>query len=240
MRPAPRIPALTFSALLLLAAGPLGAAPSTGPSAEAAPPAVALPPSPSPPAIHENTGEFHLHDGNVEVEMEGRDHHVVTILSGPRSYIGLALLDLTPELREFYTGSKDSGVLVSSVEADSPAAKAGLRVGDVIVKVGGESVSHPWEIARAIRRSEAGQKVSLEISRDKKLKTLEAVVAKREETRHEIRIPEVGGPGWTGRTEEWAERMSERVDRALARTEEKLGRIDERLKELERRWEATK
>jgi membrane-associated protease RseP (regulator of RpoE activity) len=244
MRSALRRPGFTILALQLLAAGSLGAAPQAAPPpappAHAASPAVATPPPPPPPGVEENGGGFHLHDRDVDVEMEGGDHDVITIVRGPHSYIGVRLLDLTPELRELYTGSKDSGVLVSSVEADSPAAKAGIRVGDVVVKVGGESVSRAWEIGRAIRRKEAGQTVKLEVRRGKDLKSFEAAVAERKGTRREIRIPDLGGPGFTGRTEEWAERISEQVERALARTEEKLRRIDERLKELERRWEATK
>ncbi len=243
MRHAPRLLDLAIPALLLLATGPLGAAPQAAPPvppAHAVSPPEPPPPPPPPSGIQENRGELHLHDRDVDIEMDGGDHDVITVLRGPRSYIGLTLLDLTPELRELYTGSKDSGVLVSSVEPDGPAAKAGIRVGDVIVKIGGESVSRTGEISRAIRRTEAGQKLRLEVRRGKELKAFEVTVADRKGTRREIRIPEPGGPGWSGWTEEWAERLSERVERALARTEEKLRRIDERLKELERRWEATK
>src|SRR3954449_6982705 len=48
---------------------------------------------------------------------------------GKGAFIGVSVVDLTPELREFFGASKDSGVLVSSVADKGPAAKAGVRVG---------------------------------------------------------------------------------------------------------------
>jgi membrane-associated protease RseP (regulator of RpoE activity) len=228
MRSVLRRPVPAILALLLLAAGPLFAAPQKAPPPPA-PPAPAAPPAPpaapAPPDID-------VEPGDVDVEMEEHGPALVTIVRGPQAYIGLRLLDLTPELRELYTGSVDTGVLVSSVEAGSPAAKAGVKVGDVIAKVDGTRVSRPSEISRAVRRKEGGEKVSLEVRRDKAAKTIEIPVAQRKAGRHEIRMP-----GFSFRTADWEERISERVDRALDRMQEKLRRVEERLKELERRWQ---
>jgi S1-C subfamily serine protease len=60
--------------------------------------------------------------------------------------LGLRIESMTPELREFFGAPEDQGVLVSSVVADSPAAEAGMRVGDVIVSVDGNDVSSPAEL----------------------------------------------------------------------------------------------
>src|SRR5204863_4895709 len=60
---------------------------------------------------------------------------------GKGAFIGVSVVDLTPELREFFGASKDSGVLVSSVADHGPAAKAGVRVGDVITSVDGKAVA---------------------------------------------------------------------------------------------------
>ena len=46
--------------------------------------------------------------------------------------LGVGLTDLTPELREHFGVGGDAGVMISRVVEDSPAAKAGLRVGDII------------------------------------------------------------------------------------------------------------
>lgn len=229
MRSVLRRPVPAILALLLLTAGPLIATPQKAPPP--APPAPAAAPAPPAPP------DIDVEPGDVDVEMEEHGPALVTIVRGPQAYIGLRLLDLTPELRELYTGSKDAGVLVSSVEADSPAAKAGVKVGDVIAKVDGTSVSRPSEISRAVRRKERGEKVSLEVRRDKAAKTIEIPVAERKAGRHEIRMPGFGGPGFSFRTADWEERISERIDRALDRMQEKLKRIEERLKNLERRWQ---
>jgi len=226
-----RRPVPALLALLLLAAGPLGAAPQKTPPPPAPP---ALPAPPAPPA----PPDIDLAPEDVDVEVEEQDPALVTIVRRPHATIGLRLLDLTPELRELYTGSPDAGVLVAFVEAESPAAKAEIRVGDVIAKVGGESVSRSSEISRAVRRKEAGQKVTLELRRDKAAKTVEVVVAGRKGSRHEIRMPGFGAPGFSFETHDWEERISERVEEALERMREKLRLLEERLKELDRRMKA--
>jgi len=242
MRPAPRYPGLTILALLLLVAGPLGAAthgapPSPPPSPPGPAAAVSPPPPASPPDVDSDAGDIDLHAGDLDVEVREHGPAFVTVVHAARSFIGVRLLDLTPELRELYTGSKDSGVLVSFVEADSPAAKAGIRVGDVIVKVGGESVSRSPEISRAVRNKEPGQKVTLEVRRDKTARTIEVAVAERKGSRHEFRMPDIGGHGFSFHTDDWDERISEQVERAIERTQEKLQQIEKRLQELERRWQ---
>jgi hypothetical protein len=228
MRSVLRRPGPAILALLLLATGPLFAAPQKAPPPPAPPAPPALPAPPLPPDID-------VDPGDVDVEMDEHCPALVTIVHGPVAYIGIRLLDLTPELREHYTGSADAGVLVSSVEAEGPAAKAGVKVGDVIAKVDGRSVSRPSEVSRAVRRKETGEKVSLEIRRDRAAKTIEIPVAERKAGRHEIRMP-----GFSFRTDEWEGRISERVNRALERVQEKLRRIEERLKDIERHWQTKK
>ena len=49
-------------------------------------------------------------------------------------YLGVQLMDITEELREFYGAPRDAGTLVSRVAEDSPAAAAGFEVGDVITR----------------------------------------------------------------------------------------------------------
>jgi len=228
-----RRPGPALFALLLLAAAPPGAALQKAASPPAPPVLPAPPAPPAPPDI-----DIDIEPEDVDVDVEERDPALVTIVRRPHVYIGLRLLDLTPELRQLYTGSADAGVLVASVEAESPAAKAEIRVGDVITKVGGELVSRPSEVSRAVRRKESGQKVTLELRRDKAVRTVDVVVAGRTGSRHEIRMPGFRVPDFSFQTHDWDERISERVEEALERTREKLRQLEERLKELERRMKA--
>jgi len=90
------------------------------------------------------------------------------------------VVDLTPELREFFGASKDSGVLVSSVAEHGPAAKAGVRVGDVITTVDGKAVADLRDLRAAIRSNHAGDSIRIELLRGKSRQTVTAVAEERE------------------------------------------------------------
>lgn len=99
---------------------------------------------------------------------------------GKSAFIGVSLIDLTPELREFFGASKDAGVLVSSVSEHGPAAKAGVRVGDVITAVDGQSVAGVRDLRAAIRDNHAGDSIRIELLRGKSRQTVMAVAEERE------------------------------------------------------------
>jgi serine protease Do len=93
--------------------------------------------------------------------------------------LGVSIESLTPQLEEYF-GVKD-GVLVRSVSEGSPAAKAGLRAGDVITGVNGSTVSDPSDLSRAINHLGAGAEFSLEIVRDKKPQTIKGKSEEKQE-----------------------------------------------------------
>jgi serine protease Do len=84
--------------------------------------------------------------------------------------LGATVQDLTPQLEEFF-GVKE-GVLVATVNPDSPGARAGLKAGDVVTSVNGKAVESPDALVRAIREPADGAEVTLGIVRDKKPQTL--------------------------------------------------------------------
>ena len=71
-----------------------------------------------------------------------------------------------PQLAEYF-GAKD-GVLVTSVEADSPAGKAGLKAGDVITSIDGKPVTEPSTLIDAVRSADDGAVVTIDYLRDRK------------------------------------------------------------------------
>jgi hypothetical protein len=75
-------------------------------------------------------------------------------------------------------------VLVSRVEEDTPAAKAGLRAGDVIIAVGGKGISERGDIAEALSDHEPGDRVAVKIVRDGSDKTVDVEIAERSRPRH--------------------------------------------------------
>jgi S1-C subfamily serine protease len=96
------------------------------------------------------------------------------------SYIGVELTSLSDQLKEYFGVTGERGVLVSTVEEDTPADKAGLKAGDIIVKVDSDDVSSASDVRDAISDNNAGDKVSLTIVRDRKEMTLPVEVAERE------------------------------------------------------------
>jgi serine protease Do len=85
-----------------------------------------------------------------------------------RGWLGVSLQPLTPELATSF-GARDSrGALVSDVVAGSPAAKAGVRAGDVITQFNGEKIDDPAELARLVGLAKPGQESRLLVWRDKR------------------------------------------------------------------------
>lgn len=87
-------------------------------------------------------------------------------LRGARARLGVTLIPLTDQLASYF-GVKD-GALVSAVEADSPAARAGLRAGDVLTEVDGRPVRDPADVTAAIRAAARGATLDIRLVREKK------------------------------------------------------------------------
>lgn len=99
--------------------------------------------------------------------------------------LGLTAGDLSPQLAEYF-GTKE-GVLITSVQDDSTAAKAGLKAGDVVTAVNGTAVARPSELRRAVQRLSAGDEFTLAVMRDKKSMTVKGKVEDRPARRRTFR-----------------------------------------------------
>jgi len=99
--------------------------------------------------------------------------------------LGIGIQDLSDQLGEFF-GTKD-GVLVSSVTADSPAAKAGLRAGDVITSVNDAPVASSEALIAAVQKVDAGGTLKVGYVRDKKPGTATATLEPREKPKRPAR-----------------------------------------------------
>jgi len=102
-----------------------------------------------------------------------------------RGYLGVELIEMTPDLRAHYGAPRDAGVLVGSVESDSPAAKAGIEVGDIITRGDGERIESISDLTHMVRAKKAGDSVKIEVSRNRATRTLTATVAERASSGHE-------------------------------------------------------
>jgi serine protease Do len=85
--------------------------------------------------------------------------------------IGVSTMSLTKQLAEYFGIADGKGALVTSVSEDGPAAKAGVKAGDVITAVDGEAVDSPGDISRVINQKKEGD-VTLTIIRNKSQQTI--------------------------------------------------------------------
>jgi serine protease Do len=85
-----------------------------------------------------------------------------------RGYLGLYPQDVTPEIAKEFGLSGPGGALVSEVSPDSPASKAGLKRGDVILKMNGQPVESANDLRLRISQTPPGTDVKLQVSRDGK------------------------------------------------------------------------
>lgn len=96
-------------------------------------------------------------------------------MSAPRGRLGVQVETLTDQLADYF-GVKGGGVLVSSVTAESAAAKAGVKAGDVITSVNGTAVRDAGELVEELGEIGANGEARLDIVRDKKTSTVTATL----------------------------------------------------------------
>ena len=100
----------------------------------------------------------------------------LTFMLGNSRRIGVSTMQLNKQLAEYFGVPGGKGVLVTAVTEDSPAAKAGVKAGDVITAIDGEAVDSPGDIARGINRKKEGE-VTLTVIRNKSQQTFRVTPA---------------------------------------------------------------
>ena len=105
---------------------------------------------------------------------------------GSRRRIGVGATTLTKQLGEHF--GVPSGVMINEVRADSPAGKAGLRAGDIIVEVDGKEVKSDGDLIRAINEKKDGD-VTLTIVRDRNRQTVRVTPEEVKEGFHSFEFP---------------------------------------------------
>ncbi len=140
-----------------------------------------------------------------------------------RGRIGVQVEGMTPELRGFFHAPEDHGLLVARVEPDRPAARAGLRVGDVILSADGEPLHEPFDLVRKVATAPAEEVIELVILRKAKERTL--------------RIEPEGEPSPWADPERFGTWFEEKLSLGGPELRERIEQLEKRLDELERRLE---
>ncbi len=118
--------------------------------------------------LGDRTLPFDFNGGNFSFQMPQAE---------ARGRLGLAVDELTPQLATYF-GVKD-GVLIASVSEDSPASRAGLKAGDVIVKINNEPVRSREDLVRLLADVKDGGEATIGLVRDKKETTVTAKLEAR-------------------------------------------------------------
>jgi len=84
-----------------------------------------------------------------------------------RPWLGIQMHDLTPDIAEYFGMESGEGVMVVGVVPDSPAQRAGLRQGDIILQIDKITVKDANSLADRIKEVEIGQKISLTVYRER-------------------------------------------------------------------------
>jgi len=110
-----------------------------------------------------------------------------------RGWLGVGIQRLTPELAESLKLKTEEGVLISQVFEGGPAAKAGLKAGDVALEYNGKPVKTSYDLQSAVAWTKPGTQGTLVVLRDGKRMTLKVEVEERP-NRPELARAEKGGP----------------------------------------------
>jgi hypothetical protein len=136
-------------------------------------------------------------------------------LGREHGYLGVSLRDLTVQLGDYFGVEDGEGALIEEVNADTPAAEAGLQAGDVIVQIDDEKIDDVADVTSYLRDKDPGDEVAVTVLRKGKDKTFE------------VKLGETSGAlGWVGG--ENFERMMpdmQRLHRALPRVEGRMPQI---------------
>ncbi len=109
-----------------------------------------------------------------------------------RGWLGVSIQGLTPAIAKSFglNPQQPEGALVAGVTPNSPAAKAGLKQGDVILKTAGQPIKQVHDMPRIVANTPVGQKLDLAVRRDGKDITVAATVAEMPEKEQQVATAE--------------------------------------------------
>ncbi len=106
--------------------------------------------------------------------------------SAAPGYLGVLVGDVDQDTATRLKLKDAKGAIVTLIDHDAPAAKAGIRVDDVLLQLNGQAVENAEEFGRILRELPAGRSVSIELSRDGNIQTLAVELVDRKKMEHEV------------------------------------------------------
>lgn len=96
-----------------------------------------------------------------------------------RGWLGVSIQEVTPALAKQFGLTNGKGALVNKVVPNSPASSAGLQKGDIILAFNGKTVDNPSVLRNTVAQTPIGQKVKVEVMRDRKTVKLDVKIAEQ-------------------------------------------------------------
>jgi serine protease Do/serine protease DegQ len=134
-----------------------------------------------------NTAILAPNGGNVGIGFAIPSNMIITIKESllkhgevRRGLLGVTTQDLTPELVKAFNLKNKQGAAISRIENNSPAAKAGLEPGDIIVSANGRPIKSSHDIRNIVGLMQIGDNVELEYFRDNEKKQVTATIGEQE------------------------------------------------------------
>src|SRR5206468_3335406 len=112
-----------------------------------------------------------------------------------RGYLGVSIQELTKDLAKQFGAGETKGVLVSDVLADSPAKRAKLERGDVVVEYDGRTVENPTQFRNLVAQTPVGKKVQVKIVRNGQSKEVEVTIGEQPKSMGPAESPADEGGG---------------------------------------------
>jgi len=106
-----------------------------------------------------------------------------------RGWLGVGIQEVTPELAKSFGLSEKKGALVAEVFSNSPAEKAGIERGDVILEFDGKEVADSKDLPRLVASTPVGKSVTLKLSRDGKVLDRQVKIGEMEEKAEVAKAP---------------------------------------------------
>ena len=177
--------AIGLATLALVLAAPAPASGATRPETPPEPASASAPSAPDRPMIVVRTPEGE------------RAFWLGQLLPARRAFVGVRLSGMTAELREHFGAPGDRGLLVARVVPESPAARAGLAAGDIVLALDGEPVASVADFQRLVFEHEPGEHAVLTVLRDGDRKAIDVELGAIERRRLDLGRFALFGPKGT-------------------------------------------
>ncbi len=172
---------------------------------------------------------------------------VMYFSAGPRAYVGVYLDDLSEQLGDYFGVADGEGALITEVEKDSPAQKAGLKAGDVIVQVEGEKILEADDVGEVIEDYKEGDRVNFTVVRDQRQSQITVEITERKGSplgynsyfgpdRAVINIPRMHGL-FNGSSSGWFDfeaEFGEEFEAEMRQLAEEMARLKIELKDIDK------